>query len=629
MRKIFTSAILPIFLLSLSFAGLKVTPSTTLSAETGNNTSASDSFPGSANDNPAPGNVSKVPAKTLLYAGANTKLYVHLMSWFDTVKGYHHGNLVGYNSDDPAQVQKQVTDMASRGYDGAIIDWYGPGPGGVDDRIASATLAVRDEAERHPGFEFAVMDDAGTIRSCSCDINVKVISDLTYAVNNLASSPAYMRRNGRPVIFFFGMEQFALDWQRIKASVPGNPIFIQENAGGFTFTQSDGSYGWPQPLQSGYDSFEGLAYLDDFYSHALQRLNSYGFGSTYKGFNDIIASWAPPGGRHIKQFCGKTWLDTWAEASKYYNPGNQLQNMQVATWSDYEEGTEIETGIDNCVSISASSSGSTLNWAITGDEATLDHYTVFVSLDGANLMPLTDVAAGTHALDLSTFGLDPGAYTLYVKAVGKPSLFNHTSQAVNYAVTGSPASSSDFAMSATPNNLSVSAGQTVQLTLALKPHGSFNQPIALACAGAPAGSSCTLSSSAVTPGSNTMNVTVSITAGTASVHSNAPIPNDNSHERSIYAMLLPFSAPGLAGLILAGYDPKKRKKMRGLKWIAQSLLMLTLGLMLMGCGSASSVPHANLPASTTAAASTKSYTLVFTGTSSSTTHTTTASITVH
>ena len=65
------------------------------------------------------------------------------------------------------------------------------------------------------------------------------------------------------------------------------------------------------------------------------------------------------------------------------------------TWNDYEEGTEIESGIDNCLSMSASVSGDSLSWKVTGHENTVDHYTPYVSTDGQNLMPLNDLAVGT------------------------------------------------------------------------------------------------------------------------------------------------------------------------------------------------------------------------------------------
>jgi PKD repeat protein len=112
--------------------------------------------------------------------------------------------------------------------------------------------------------------------------------------------------------------------------------------------------------------------------------------------------------------------------------------VQIPTWNDYEEGTEFESGIDNCVTIAAALTGSSiLSWTITGQENTIDHYTVFASQDGQNLMPVTDAAAGTHAADLSGLGLPAGQYSFFVKAVGKPSLLNHVSGPVGYTVAGS------------------------------------------------------------------------------------------------------------------------------------------------------------------------------------------------
>ena len=108
--------------------------------------------------------------------------------------------------------------------------------------------------------------------------------------------------------------------------------------------------------------------------------------------------------------------------------------MQVVTWHDYEEGTEIQSGIDNCLTITAGVSGSTLSWNV-GDESTLDHYTAYVSVDGQNLMSLGDYAVGTHSLNLSQFDLAPGNYKVFVKAVGKPSIVNHMSAAETYVVT--------------------------------------------------------------------------------------------------------------------------------------------------------------------------------------------------
>jgi PKD repeat protein len=181
-----------------------------------------------------------------------------------------------------------------------------------------------------------------------------------------------------------------------------------------------------------------LAYYDYFYKIAATYPGMITFGDGSKGFNDVLASWTQ--NRVVDQQCGQTWLNTLADSGKFYSSTKQLPYLQIATWNDYEEGTSIESGIDNCLSVSASMSGSTVQWQLAGAglENTIDHYSVFISLDGQNLMPLSDVATGTYALDLSQYGLGPAAYTVYVKAVGKASLKNQMSNAVSYLIPNQP-----------------------------------------------------------------------------------------------------------------------------------------------------------------------------------------------
>jgi hypothetical protein len=418
-------------LASWSFAGLPIVPTTTLQTESGNNTSAASSFVAQTNGNAGAGNVSKLAVRSLLYAGATTRIYAHFMPWFG---GANHMN-VGYASDDPAQAKRQVDDMMSRGIGGAIIDWHGPN----FTLENNASKVMMQEAETRGGqFEFAIMEDGGQFATCAatpgCDVTQQATSDLNYAFSTFESSPAYMRWGGRPVVFFFDGTSYAIDWNRLASNVSGNALFVFRNSVGFTHAQSSGGFSWVNPMANPSDI--GTSYLDNFYSTAGSHSAQVAFGSPYKGFNDSLAAWGA--NRIMNQSCGQTWLATMAEIGKFYSASNQLAGLQLVTWNDYEEGTELESGIDNCVTIAASLTGSMLGWNITGAEATLDHYTVFISTDGQNLMPLTDAAAGVHALDLSGFALDPGSYTLYVKAIGRPTLTNHISGAVAYNIASSP-----------------------------------------------------------------------------------------------------------------------------------------------------------------------------------------------
>lgn len=394
-----------------------------VACENANNTSASARYRGEGNGNAPPGHVSKQPMRSLLYRGAQTRIYVRYMPWF----GDPHHRDVGYRSDDRQQVGQQVADMISRGIQGAIVDWYGP-----ESAIKNqSTILLMKEAERQGGFEFAISEDAGAIKDCEkhgCDPNDKLISDLTYAAQHFEASPAYVRFNGRPAVFFFGLEKSPIDWRRVRQALALNPLFFFRNSGAFSNPDADGAYSWIAPETEGPDDLMALKYLERFYTKA-QSSGKIAMGSAYKGFNDADASWGK--GRRIDQQCGQTWLTAFAEASHFYSASHPLPALIIPTWNDYEEGTEIETGIDNCVNIKASLEGDKLSWKISGHENTIDHYAVLAQA-GQQWTMVVEVPEGSHSIKLRDLHLQPEAGALCVQAVGKASLLNHFSGPVAY-----------------------------------------------------------------------------------------------------------------------------------------------------------------------------------------------------
>jgi hypothetical protein len=170
---------------------------------------------------------------------------------------------------------------------------------------------------------------------------------------------------------------------------------------------------------------------DSFFQAAQAAPQELAVGAAFKGFNDSQAAWTT--NRVIDQDCGQTWLQSFSEVGKYYSTSNQLPALQIVTWNDYEEGSEVETGIDNCVYLVPSQSGSTISWQVNGNENTIDHYTVYLSTDGQNLSDLTDVPNGTHSLDLSQTNLAASTtYFVFIRAVGVASMLNKMSPAIGY-----------------------------------------------------------------------------------------------------------------------------------------------------------------------------------------------------
>ena len=385
--------------------------------ELSNNTSASPRYPGTKAD-AAPSNVSKLPIRSLLYAGSNTRIFTRYMPWFGDPK---HRD-VGYRSDDREQISRQVADMISRGIQGAIVDWYGPDSGAKNQ----STILLIKEAERQ-NFEFAVSEDGGALRDCEkrgCNVTDQLIHDLKYAAEHFENSPAYIRFNKRPAVFFFGLEKYPIDWNRVRHSLPLAPLFFFRNSGSFGNDDADGAYSWIAPETASASDPMALQYLQRFYSKAHPS-NKIAMGSAYKGFDDTDASWGK--GRVIDQHCGQTWLSTFEVAGRFYSASHQLPALIIPTWNDYEEGTEIETGIDNCIEVRASiREGKMLVWNISGRQNTIDHISV-LQQQSSEWSEIGRFPAAQHSVSLRDLHVSAATSKLCLVAVGKPSMLNHSS----------------------------------------------------------------------------------------------------------------------------------------------------------------------------------------------------------
>jgi hypothetical protein len=548
-----------------------VVPTTTLAAQTSNNTSAANSFSTLSNGDLGAGNVSKVDVHSLLYSGNTTKVYAHMVLWFGESS---HMN-IGYNSTNPTEVANQINDMVSRGIDGVILDWYGQG-----NFLDQAALQIMAAAETHPGFTFAIMIDKGAIQwySCGgCSPQQALVSDLQYIEKTYFPSPAYMKIDGKPMItqFNVNLSYPSVSWNAALAEMSTQPVLIFENNSGFTADLTAGSYSWVMPTASDY----GLPYLTSFYQAGMAYPNEQTIGATYKGFNDKFASWGS--NRVMSQQCGQTWLQTFSEINGLYNSGKPLPYMQIVTWNDYEEATEIETGIANCFSLTPSLSSNSLQWAISGDENTVDHYMVYISTDGQDLMPLTDIASGVHSLNLCGFPIPTGNYQLFVQAVAKPSLSNEITRAIKYSptcpntapVTPTPPVPTTISFTASPTDVTVPANEsgTVTVTAAME-SGTSSSPIALSCSGLPSTLSCSFSPGSITPGTGKATSTLTI--------STVAVQGMNSKRRRavpIYASwILSF---GIMGFVIMG-SGEGRRRMQALAIVA----LIGIGMVSSSCG---------------------------------------------
>ena len=258
---------------------------------------------------------------------------------------------VGYSSHDKVNMERQIAEAKNLGISGFVVNWYGPRKQFMDQSYAfmqdvaannNFKVAIQyDEAVDNPGHE----TDA-------------VIVDLQYAYDRyisphgVPSRSAYLRYQGRPVIFIFP-KTHKTDWNRVRQvtnSWSDPPLLLYKDANTPYAKDFDGFYAWVQPGKRGWSkngSNWGQEYLEDFYTMMRSKYpDKIAVGAAWPGFNDSRASWGL--NRHMDPRCGKTFEDSLRLFRRYYNDQSPLPFLLIETWNDYEEGTAIERGYAQC-----------------------------------------------------------------------------------------------------------------------------------------------------------------------------------------------------------------------------------------------------------------------------------------
>ncbi len=273
---------------------------------------------------------------------AERKVLAVYEPWF----GHPSHISVGYSSQDPVVIRKQMDEAKSMGISGFVVDWYGDREPFLDH---SYTLIQSIAPEKQ--FKVAMMyDETQTKNGQSTDDTLAAFDRFrrTYLAPNAPGREAYLTYNGRPMIFIFP-KSTETDWNRVRAETDRwdpPPLLIYEDRSTPYASVFDGFYAWVNPGKKGFAS-DGSNWGEDYLRGFYQRMQSkypdkIAVGAAWAGFDDSKASWSL--NRHISQRCGRTFADT-LRISREYSP---LPFLLIATWNDYEEGTAIERGLGKC-----------------------------------------------------------------------------------------------------------------------------------------------------------------------------------------------------------------------------------------------------------------------------------------
>ena len=275
-----------------------------------------------------------------------TKVLAVYEPWF----GHPRHIDVGYSSQDPVTIKKQIEEAKKLGITGFVIDWYGD-----REPFLDKSYALLQSIAAEQNFNVAMMFDESNQPADQATDDALAAFDTFQRKYLAADAPgrkAYLEYQGRPVIFIFP-KGGRTDWTRVRMatnqwSTP--PLLIHEFAPGPSEKAFDGFFAWVNPGKKGWlpdGSNWGEDYLRNFY-HAMQTQYSdkIAVGAAWAGFDDRKASWGQ--GRYMAQRCGATFADTMKLPREYYSADNSLPFLLVATWNDYEENTAIERGLEKC-----------------------------------------------------------------------------------------------------------------------------------------------------------------------------------------------------------------------------------------------------------------------------------------
>jgi hypothetical protein len=342
-------------------------------------------FPGSlpAADGDLPNMATSATVELAGPRGSDKHVYAHFMTWFktrdfsgewqmwnsgfeqlthdpDVILDNGHRDaatidypLTGlYDSSDPDVVEYQFLLMKLAGIEGIIVDWNGRR---ISPHVHESLLRILPFLDRF-GMKLIMCFEewAGYWPRDHFPSHGEgfdaATSEVLYLMNEIASMPCYgVVRGAKPVLVFRKIPDLWYgvgEWERLAPVITsrGGGVLFDEGGYAQLHQVSDGKYFWIGDFPAG-KSYSTLAWSEEAYNWFLENKTNgparvaapMFFGSVFPGFNDTPV-WGWSGNPRIgPRYDGKRFEKMW-EMSIAAN----LDLVQVVTWNDWNEGTQIE-----------------------------------------------------------------------------------------------------------------------------------------------------------------------------------------------------------------------------------------------------------------------------------------------
>ncbi len=232
-----------------------------------------------------------------------------------------------YDSKDPETVRRHIREAKSAGIDGFIASWWGPYT--FEDRAFDVLIDVAEQES------FSV-----TLYYEIAETPIEIVTDLSHFLSRHGDSPALLRADDRPVVFFYVRVMMEFTLAQFES------VFAQlENRDRAVFAVADG-------LGSHYLSvFDGLHIYNPVGIGAIEAASQYLSASLLARAKDrLFAATIIPGYDEAYKAAHLTYLDR-ADGDTYraywaLARASLPHWILITSYNEWHEGSEIEPSLE-------------------------------------------------------------------------------------------------------------------------------------------------------------------------------------------------------------------------------------------------------------------------------------------